>query len=97
VIDSPESRSNPVHAPVPELYEPVLGVYVGDDNTGAVVSVSVRVFTPEGPLFVTVTVYELLVPGTAVAELSVFVTAKSATGAATVFVTLAVLFVWVPS
>ena len=55
VAVSPGSMFSPDHAPVDELYEPELGVKIGEIASD-VLSVSVRLLTAEGPPFVTVTV-----------------------------------------
>ena len=71
----PEPEAAP-QAPVPLIAQ----VQVTPVTAAGTVSLTVAPVTLEGPLFVTVTVYETVVPGTSVAEPSVFVTARSACG-----------------
>ena len=63
------------HEPVPVVME---HVQVTPVIAAGTVSVTVAPVTFEGPLLVTVTVYEMPEPGTSVADPSVFVTARSA-------------------
>jgi hypothetical protein len=57
-------------------------VHVTPVTAAGTVSVKVAAVTFEGPLLVTVTVYETAVPGTSLTEPSVFVTARSDCGVA---------------
>ena len=77
----PVASISPVHAPVPELYEPMLGEpNVAPISTGTVVSVSVNPRIVLGPLFVTVIRYETAAPATGAPLVRIFTTARSAVG-----------------
>ena len=80
VTDWPVASIRPVHAPVPVLYEPMLGVpKVAPLRAGAVVSRSVKLRIVLGPLFVTLIRYSTAAPATGSPLVRVFTTARSLT------------------
>jgi hypothetical protein len=75
-IAFPDPEAAP-HEPVPDVTE---HVHVTAVIAAGTVSVTVAALTFEGPLLVTVTVYETLLPGTSVVAPSDLTTARSALG-----------------